>query len=78
MDHHDCPFALLAELEGTQMTGGYGYAVEFDMERHRAHRRRDGDLRRDERDPARHHLEDARPVTRAFFAAALEVRRPSE
>ena len=42
-------------LEGMQMMGGYGYATEYDMERHVRHALVDDDLRRDQRDPARDH-----------------------
>ena len=51
-------------LEGMQMMGGYGYATEYDMEGHVRHDARLDDLRRHERDPARHHREDVRAVSR--------------
>ena len=49
-------------LEGMQMMGGYGYATEYDMEGHVRHDARLDDLRRHERDPARHHRQDVRAV----------------
>ena len=51
-------------LEGMQMMGGYGYATEYDMERHVRTTLVIVDLRRHERDPARDHLEDVRALGR--------------
>ena len=49
-------------LEGMQMMGGYGYATEYDMERHVRMTLVSTDLRRHQRDPARDHLEDLRAL----------------
>ena len=54
--------AKRAALEGMQMMGGYGYATEYDMERHVRARAGDDDLRRHQRDPARDHRQDLRAV----------------
>ena len=51
-------------LEGMQMMGGYGYATEYDMERHVRTTLVIDDLRRHQRDPARDHLQDDGAVGR--------------
>ena len=63
--------AQKAALEGMQMMGGYGYSSEYDMERLvRADPGLD-DLRRDVGDPAQHHRQDARALTRLPDAERL-------
>ena len=60
-------------LEGMQMMGGYGYASEYDMERHVRATLVDVDLRRHQRDPARDRLEDVRALAAA--STAIDWRR---
>ena len=64
-------------LEGMQMMGGYGYATEYDMESHVRTRARLHDLRRHQRDPARHHRQDLRALTQGSSFSCAEGRSGS-
>ena len=64
-------------LEGMQMMGGYGYACEYDMERH-VRRAGADDLRRHQRDSARDHLPVAGSLKPSRSWVSLRSRSTSK